>query len=67
MRNPIGSFVRWAVGCGYCYNLFTISRIETKIGVKVDIDKGYNFVKRQGHGIKGQGKIHDLLSKLFGL
>ena len=66
MRDPISSCVRWSVGCGYCYNSFTISWIGTKIGVRVDIDKGYHLVKGQGHWVKVQGQIHDLLKKCFG-
>ena len=65
MRDPISSCVRWSVGCGYCYNSFTISWIGTKIGVRVDIDKGYHLVKGQGHWVKVQGQIHDLLKKNF--
>ena len=38
-----------------------ITRIETKIGVRVDIDKGYHLVKGQGHWVKGQGQIHNFL------
>ena len=67
MRDPIGSCVRWSVGCGYCYNSFTISRIGTKIDGWVDIDKGYHLVKGKGHRVKGQGQIHDLLKKMFWL
>ena len=67
MRDPISSCVRWSVGCGYCYNSFTISRIGTKIGGRVHIDKGYHMMKGQGHVVKGQGQIHDLLKKVFGL
>ena len=67
VRDPISSCVRWSVGCGYCYNSFTISWIGTKIGVRVDIDKGYHLVKGQGHWVKGQGQIHDLLKKMFWL
>ena len=46
---------------------YTISRIGTKIGVRVDIDKGYHLVKGRGHWVKGQGQIHDLLKKMFWL
>ena len=36
--------------------------IETKLGVRVDIDEGYKLV--QGHWVKGQGQIHDLVKML---
>ena len=41
--------------------------METKFGVRVDIDEGYKLVHGHGHWVKGQGQIHDLLKKLFWL
>ena len=61
MRDSMSSWVRLLVVCGYDFNSFTISRIGTKIGVSVDINNGFTLVKGQGHWIKGQGQIYDLL------
>ena len=41
------------------YNSRTIGRIETKLGVKVDIHVGYKLEQGQSHWVKGQGQIHD--------
>ena len=49
------------------YNSYTIARIGTKIGVRVDINVGYHLLEGQGHGVKGQGRIDDFVKKLFGL
>ena len=49
------------------YNSRTIVRIETKLGVGVDIDEGKNFLWGQGHTVKSQGHIHDLVKILFWL
>ena len=38
-----------------------MSQIETKIGVRVDINDGKIFLEGQGHWVKGQGQIHDLM------
>ena len=67
MLDPISSCARWSDGYGYCYNSFTISWIGTQFGGRVDIDKDYHMIKGQGHWVKGQGQIHDLLKKVFGL
>ena len=44
-----------------------MSRIETKIGVRVDINDGKNNLQGQGHGVKGQGQIDDFVETWFGL
>ena len=31
--------------------------------MSIDIDENYVLLKGQGHGVKGQGQIHDLLKK----
>ena len=49
------------------YNSYTIARIGTKIGVRVDINVGYHLLEGQGHGVKGQGQIDDFVENLFGL
>ena len=53
--------IRWSVGLSvrlsvcqsqlnvFLYNTYTISRIETKIGVRVDIDDHKNSLEGQGH------------------
>ena len=40
-----------------------MSQIETKIGVRVDINDGKIFLEGQGHWVKGQGQIWDLKKK----
>ena len=56
--------VRWLVtNERFCQYLIYHWLIETKIGVRVDIDKGYHLVKGQGHWVKGQDQIHVLLKK----
>ena len=42
-------------------------RIETKIGVRVDIDNEKNFKEGQGHWVKGQSQIGDFVGNFFGL
>ena len=49
------------------YNYRNFSRIETKLGVRVDIDEGYQLVQGQCHLVKGQGQINDLVKNLFWL
>ena len=44
-----------------------MSQIETKIGVRVDINDGKIFLEGQGHWVKGQGQIWDFFEHLFGL
>ena len=44
-----------------------MSRTEAKLSVGVYIDEGYNLVWGQGHKVKGQGQIHDLVKNLFWL
>ena len=39
----------------------TMSRIETNIVVRVDINDGKIFLEGRGHWVKGQGQNHDLL------
>ena len=64
----------WSVGPSVClsvgpsqlnvflYNLYSMSRIETKIGVTVDINDGNIFLEGQGHWVKGQVKFEILLN-----
>ena len=66
--------IAWSVGPSVCrsvgpsqlkvflYNLYTMSRIETNISVRVDMNDGKIFLEGQGHWVKGQGQIRDLLS-----
>ena len=61
--------IAWSVGPSVClsvvlsqlnvflFNLYTMSQIETKIGVRVDINDGKIFLEGQGHWVKGQGQI----------
>ena len=42
-----------------------MSWIETKIGLRVDINDGKNNLQGQGHGVKGQGQIDDLIENTF--
>ena len=51
----------------FLYNSYPMSRIETKIGVRVDINDGNIFLEGQGHWVKGQSQIRDFVEYLFGL
>lgn len=42
-----------------------MNRIETKIGVKVHIHDGKNFLEGQGQCVKGQDQINDFHEILF--
>ena len=42
----------------FLYNSYTMSRVETKIGVRVDFN---DDLQGQGHGVKGQGQIDDFI------
>ena len=44
-----------------------MSWIETKIGVRVDINDDKNCLEGQSHLVKGQGQIRDFVEYLFGL
>ena len=44
-----------------------MSQIETKIGVRVDINIGKIFLEGQGHWVKGQGQSPYFFENLFGL
>ena len=66
-----GPSVRLSVGPSqfnvFLYNLYTMSRIETKIIVRVDINDGNIFLEGQGHWVKSQGQSRDFVENLFGL
>ena len=47
------------------YNSYTIARIGTKIGVRVNINVGYNLLEGQGHGVKGQGQINSYVKSFI--
>ena len=49
---------------GFGYNLGIICRIESWIGVKVDVSKDFNLLQGQGHWVRGRGQIHDFFEKL---
>ena len=71
--------IRWSVGLSVClsvcqsqlnvflYNTYTISQIETKINVRVDINDGKIFLEGKGYWIKGQGQTRAFVEYLFGL
>ena len=71
IRWSVGASVRKSVGPSqlyvFLYNSYNMSRIETKIGVRVDFNDGQNNLQGQGHGVKGQGQIDDFVENLFGL
>ena len=60
----IGPSVRLSVGPShlnvFLYSLYTMSRIEIKIVVRVDINVGKHF-------LEGQGQIDDFVENLFAL
>ena len=70
---------RWSFGPSVClyvgpsrlnvflYNSYTIFRIWTKIGMRVDFNDVKNLQEGQGHWVKGQGQIDDFVENLFGL
>ena len=51
----------------FLYNSYTMSRIETKIIVRVDINDGNIFLEGQGHWVKSQGQSRDFVENLIGL
>ena len=51
----------------FLYNLYTMSRIETKIIVRVYINVCNIFLEGQGHWVKSQGQSRDFVENLFGL
>ena len=57
----VGPSVRKSVGPSrlnvFLYNSYTMSRIETNIIVRFDINDGNIFLEGQGHWVKGQGQI----------
>ena len=65
----VGPSVRKSVGPSrlnvFLYNSYTMSRSETKIGVRVDFNDGQNDLQGQGHGVKGQGQIDDFIENTF--
>ena len=64
----VGPSVRRSVTSNFfSYNSRSISRIETKMGVRVNIDDGKNFLEGQGHWVKGQGQFGDFGENVFGL
>ena len=64
----VGPSVRRSVTSNFfSYNSWSISRIETKMGVRVNIDDGKNFLEGQGHWVKGQGQFGDFGENVFGL
>ena len=69
--HQVNRSVRLSVGLSpsniFHYNSWSISRIETKIGVRVNIDDGKNFLEGQGHWVKGQGQFGDFGENVFGL
>ena len=71
VRWSVGQSVRKSVGPSrlnvFLYNSYTMSRIKTKIGVRVDNNDGQNNLEGQGHRVKGQGQIDDFVENLFGL
>ena len=44
-----------------------MSRIETKIIVRVDFNDGNIFLEGQGHSVKSQGQSRDFVENLIGL
>ena len=71
IRWSVGPSVRKSVGPSrlniFLYNSYTMSRIETKIGARADINDGKIFQEGQGHWVKGQGQIPYFFENLFGL
>ena len=67
VRPLVGRSVRPSPSNFFSYNSWTIGRIKTKMDVRVDIDDGKNFLKGQGHKVKGQGQIGNFVENLFGL
>ena len=64
----VGPSVRRSVTSNFfSYNSWSIGRIETKMGVRVNIDDGKNFLEGQGHWVKGQGQFGDFGENVFGL
>ena len=51
----------------FLYNSYTMSRFETKIIVRVDINDGNIFLEGQGHWVKSQGQSRDFVENLIGL
>ena len=71
--------IRWSVGPSvhlficmsqwtvFLYNSYSISRIKTKDGIRVDISDSKNLLEGQGQWVKGQGQIRYFFDNLFGL
>ena len=47
------------------YNSCSIGLIETILGVWVDVDEGFKLEQGQGHWVKGQSQIRNLVKILF--
>ena len=64
VRLSVGLSIR-PQGVSFLFYSLTNNRCDTRTGVRVNIDDGYNLLKGQGHRVKGQGLICYCVDTLF--